>query len=94
MMVNKEDLSQLPNIGKVLKDRLIEVGINTSSDLKSIGSEQAFLALRERDPEACINELLALEGAIQGIRWHVLNESRKAELKEFHKLVLLNKIKN
>jgi DNA transformation protein len=32
------------------------------------------------DANACIDELLALEGAIQGIRWHNLDNAWKQEL--------------
>lgn len=93
MTTNNDDLRLLPNIGEVLRNRLIEVGIKTSTDLKIIGSENAFLALREIDPGACINELMALEGAVQNIRWHLLDDNRKQELRAFHQLVLLNKNK-
>ncbi|WP_143754181.1 TfoX/Sxy family DNA transformation protein [Chryseobacterium sp. 52] len=34
---------------------------------------------------------MPLEGAIQNIRWHLLDNHRKQELKNFHKLVSLNK---
>jgi DNA transformation protein len=30
--------------------------------------------------------LYAIEGAIQGIRWHDLEDSRKRELKEFFRM--------
>lgn len=77
------DLSKLPNIGKTLADKLIQVGINTPNDLKSIGSEDSFVRIRTVDSNACINTLYALEGAVQGIRWHNLDSARKAELKDF-----------
>lgn len=79
------ELTSLPNIGKVVAERLKEVGIETADELKAVGSENAFLRLQAVDEGACINELLGLEGAIQGIRWHNLEETRKAELKMFHK---------
>lgn len=78
------ELTALSNIGKVVAGRLKEVGIETADDLKTIGSENAFIRLKTVDEGACINELMGLEGAIQGIRWHNLDENRKAELKVFH----------
>jgi DNA transformation protein len=36
------------------------------------------------DKEACINMLFTLQGAIQGIRWHNLEKSKKLELTEFY----------
>ena len=77
------DLSKLPNIGRTLADKLIQVGINSPDDLKSIGSENSFIRIKTVDNNACINMLYALEGAIQGIRWHNLDSNRKAELKDF-----------
>ena len=71
------------NIGKVLSDTLIEAGIKSIDDLKSIGSENAFIRIRTIDPSACLNMLYAIEGAIQDIRWHDLDRIRKDELKDF-----------
>ena len=61
-------LSKLPNIGKVLEKQLNEVGIYTIEDLKQIGSQEAWLKIKHRDPSACFHRLMALEGAIQGIK--------------------------
>jgi len=78
------ELSQLPNIGKVVEEKLQRVGISTQKDLQAVGSKEAFLRLRGEDPGACINMLCALEGAIQGIRWHGLPDEKKQELKMFY----------
>ena len=77
------ELSILPNIGKVLADKLEMVDISTPAQLKAIGSEDAFIRLATLDETACLNMLYALEGAIQGIRWHNLSTERKKELSEF-----------
>lgn len=77
-------LSQLPNIGKELERQLNEVGITTFEQLSEIGSKEAWLRIKNSDDSACINRLYALEGAIQGIRWHNLSEEIKKELKEFY----------
>ena len=79
----KPQLTKMPNIGKVLANRLIEVGIDTPERLKVIGSENAFIRLKTVDSGACLSMLCALEGAIQGIRWHNLDKVRKSELKAF-----------
>jgi len=78
------ELSKLPNIGKSVEEQLIAVGIQTVEQLKETGSKQAWLKIRDIDSSACINRLCALEGAIQGIRWHYLSEETKKELKEFY----------
>ena len=77
------DLTKLPNLGKVVVEQLKQVGIESAEELKSIGSENAFIRIKTIDPTACISKLCALEGAIQGIRWHYLSPERKKELKEF-----------
>lgn len=84
-------LTTLPNIGKILSERLNEVGIETIENLKIIGSENAFLRLSTVDENACLNELFALEGAIQGIRWHNLDKNKKEELRMFYKMCKLQK---
>lgn len=78
-----EDLTQMKNIGKVVAEKLIQVGITTPEELCAIGSEQAFIRLQTIDETACLSMLQALEGAVQGIRWHNLPRERKEELKEF-----------
>lgn len=77
-------LSSMPNIGKTLENRLNNVGISTSEELAKIGSEDAFIKIRINDNTACFNMLCALEGAIQGIRWHNLDNSTKKDLREFY----------
>jgi DNA transformation protein len=37
------------------------------------------------DKDACLSKLCALEGAVQGIRWHQLSADRKEELNRFIK---------
>lgn len=81
-----ETLSSLPNIGKTLEEKLVKVGITTPQELKNTGSENALLQIRAIDETACFNMLCALEGAIQGIRWHGLSKERKEELKQFLKM--------
>ncbi|MGN1147231.1 MAG: TfoX/Sxy family protein [Lachnospiraceae bacterium] len=78
------ELSKLPNIGKVVEEQLNEVGIVTEEDLKAIGAKQAWLKIQEIDETACIHRLLALEGAIQGIKKTELPDDVKADLKEFY----------
>lgn len=77
------EISKLPNIGDKLEAQLKEVGIDTVDQLKKVGSKQAWLHIRTIDSSACINRLYALEGAIQGIRWHSLSSEVKSQLKDF-----------
>jgi DNA transformation protein and related proteins len=83
----ESDLSQQINIGKDTEAKLIQVGISSFAELKAVGAEQAFIRLQTVDPGACLSLLSALEGAIQGVRWHSLPAGRKEELRVFIKMV-------
>lgn len=85
-MEQLDELTSLPNIGKVVAEKLCQVGITSPEELIKTGSEQAFIRIQTIDPTACLSMLQGLEGAIQGIRWHYLPKERKAELKEFFKM--------
>lgn len=78
------ELSKLPNIGKVVEKQLEQVGITSYEELKELGAEQAWLRIQKIDDSACIHRLMALEGAIQGVKKTQLPEQRKKELKEFY----------
>ena len=78
------ELAKLPNIATKLELQLFEVGITTEAELRTVGSREAWLRNLARDPSACIMRLSALEGAIQGIRWHHLDLDTKKSLKEFY----------
>lgn len=78
------ELLKLPNIGKEVERQLNKIGILTYDELKDIGTEQAWLKIQEIDSSACIHRLLALEGAIQGVKKTALPQERKAELKDFY----------
>lgn len=78
------ELSKLPNIGEKVESQLNNIGIFTYEELKAAGAENAWLKIQEIDSTACIHRLLALEGAIQGMKKTLLPETRKAELKKFY----------
>ncbi len=82
------ELIQLPNIGKTLAQKLVLAGISSEKELKAIGAEKAIIKISTIENDGvCINMLYALEGAIQGIRWHNLDKTRMKELYEFFKLM-------
>ena len=61
-----------------------QFGINTVDDLVNLGSKEVWLKIKEIDDSACLNRLMALEGAIQNIRWHNLSEEDKDNLRDFY----------
>lgn len=78
------ELSKLPNIGKKVEEQLLQVGISSADELRRIGAKAAWLKIQEIDESACINRLMALEGAIQGVKKTMLSEEVKTDLKEFY----------
>lgn len=78
------ELSKLPNIGIEVERQLNTVGIFTYDELNDIGTEQAWLKIQEIDASACIHRLLAIEGAIHGVKKTALPQERKTELKDFY----------
>ena len=79
------ELSKLPNIGKIVEEQLNQVGITTGAQLKEIGAKAAWLKIQEIDESACINRLMALEGAIRGVKKTMLPVEVKADLKDFYR---------
>lgn len=77
------DLTKLPNIGATCEQRLVSVGITDIETLRKVGSKEAFKRLYLSEGDTCFNTLCALEGAIQGIRWHNLSDETKVDLKSF-----------
>ena len=78
------ELSKLPNIGKTVEEQLLQVGICSVDELVRVGAKGAWLKIQEIDESACINRLMALEGAIQGVKKTMLSDEVKADLKEFY----------
>ena len=79
------ELVKLPNIADKLDKQLAEAGITTIEELKRVGSREAWLRILANDSSACLMRLSALEGAVQGVRWHYLDDGIKQSLKEFYK---------
>lgn len=71
------------NIGKVLELKLEAAGVHSLAELKELGTEEVFLRLLANNKNTSRSVLFSIEGAIQGVRWHNLDEGRKEELREF-----------
>lgn len=80
------ELSRLPNVGKVLEDNLLRVGIETPEQLRGIGTEETFIRIRTCvDPGACLHMLYGIQGAIEGLPYNLLSDAIKQKLKAFYK---------
>lgn len=83
-----EKLTDLPNIGPRLAEHLAKAGMDTPEKLLEIGAEEAFLRIRTQvDSTACLHELEALAGAVEGVRKSLLPPERKAELKAWFRVL-------
>lgn len=78
------ELAKQPNLGPVLEAQLARAGIFTLSQLREAGSREAWLRIQSFDENACIHRLLALEGAIQGVKKTLLPEKTRTELHAFY----------
>lgn len=78
------ELAKLPNIGKTVEEQLLQVGISSADELKAVGAKEAWIKIQAIDESACIHRLMALEGAIQGVKKTMLSDEVKADLKEFY----------
>ena len=78
-------LSDLPNIGAILEKQLNAVRVFTGEELRTLGSRETWLRIQHIDSSACIHRLLALEGAVRGVRKTLLPPDVKDELREFYR---------
>ena len=74
-------LIALPNIGKVLAEKLFQAGITSYDDLIALGSVEVYFKIWDHEDMIGYNMLYAIEGAIQGIRWHDLPAETRQQLK-------------
>ncbi len=75
------DLTNLPNIRKELAVRLHSIGINDLETLQKIGSIKAVMLMTDALGKGCHSTLYALEGALEGVRWHQLLRQVRQQLK-------------
>ena len=78
------EMQKQPNLGPKLEEQLARAGIQTMEQLREVGSHEAWLQIQAFDQSACIHRLMALEGAIRGVKKSMLRDEVKAELKEFY----------
>lgn len=75
-----ERLESVVNIGPKLAAGLRNVGVNDLGQLCDEGAVAVWERLRRADEFDCVHSLLALEGAVQGIRWHDLPADLRSDL--------------
>ena len=74
------DLQQLKNLGPKSEQWLHLIGIKSKDALEKLGSVEAFIQIANRIPEANLNLLYALEGALMNLDWRDVPEGVKEQL--------------
>ena len=73
------DLESTVNIGRVLAGELRQAGIGSADELRRVGSRAAWERIQRINPERdCASSLLALEGAVRGVRWMAIPKAERA----------------
>jgi DNA transformation protein len=62
-------LEDVVNIGPALAHDLRAVGIGDLDQLRALGAQEAWRRLHAAGARDCLSSLLALEGAVRGVRW-------------------------
>lgn len=71
-------LEKAPNIGPVLAAELRSAGIDSLDELQKLGSFKAWDRIRKVNVDRdCASSLLALEGAVRGVRWMSIDPSER-----------------
>lgn len=64
-----ERLEDVVNIGPALAHDLRAVGVSDIDALRSLGADEAWVRMHAAGCQDCLSSLLALEGAVRGVRW-------------------------
>lgn len=68
------------NLGPVSRRWLSTIGIQDQKDLAYVGSVRAYFLIKSQYPEASLNLLWALEGALTEQSWSALSPETKTRL--------------
>ena len=72
-------VGEFPGLGPVSAVRLREAGIETPEELRRLGAVEAYARLKREFPAETTHTLLyMMHGAVTGVRWHQLSETRAA----------------
>jgi DNA transformation protein and related proteins len=64
-----EKLEDVVNIGPALAHDLRAIGVTDLDALRELGADEAWIRMHAAGCHDCLSSLLALEGAVRGIRW-------------------------
>lgn len=75
-------IESLLSLGPGSSRWLCDAGITTIADLEQIGPIAAYQLVKQRQPKACLNLLLALEPGLKEQDWRELPEVIKQRLRK------------
>ncbi|GHW02719.1 hypothetical protein AGMMS50249_5050 [candidate division SR1 bacterium] len=76
----KSPLTTLPNIGPVIADKLIKIGITTPDQFLSRDPYEIFYQLKTKiDPTLCRCALASIIGASKGVKRNTIHKSSAIE---------------
>lgn len=84
------ELTDMENIGKELKRKLVSIGVEKPEQLAALGAKKVFARLKAVYPQVCLVHLYALQGALMGCEWNRLPEKTKKDLKGYSDLLKQN----
>ena len=64
-----ERLEDVVNIGPALAHDLRAIGVSDLDELRALGAGEAWIRMHAAGCHDCLSSLLALEGAVRGVRW-------------------------
>lgn len=83
-MKSANDLENLLNVGPELARDLRAAGVETATQLRRLGARGAWVKVRDVNPERdCASSLLALEGAVRGVRWMSIQPAERKVLSAY-----------
>ena len=81
-MTNDTPIENLRNLGPASAAWLAEVGIHTEAELQRFGPALAYRLVKQRQPEASLNLLWAIQGALTDTDWRETSEAMKRQLRK------------
>ncbi len=79
-MLAAKSISELKNLGPNSQAMLALAGITSLAHLQKIGSVEAYVLTKAKNPGASLNLLWALESALSGEPWQVVARVHRASL--------------
>lgn len=74
------ELAAQLNLGPKSAQALVAAGITSLAELRSLGSVAAYARIKQKTPQATLNLLWALEGALSSLPWQTVAQEHRTSL--------------